>query len=109
MSIRLFHRGARLVFVVRHPLPGRARWWAPGFRRHDWGSILRHPLALLGLDPHPGDDRSISCRLGRLVWTSGSYWTTIDLHLNGGSTTKRKLVAAAILKAARYGRTRSGS
>lgn len=38
-----------------------------------------------------------------------SYWTTIELHLNGGAPATRKLVAAALLKAARYGRYRSGS
>jgi hypothetical protein len=108
MSVRLFHRGARLVFVVRHRPPGHARWWAPALRRHDWGSILLHPLVLLGLEPHLEKHQSISCRLGRVVWTSGPYWTTIDLHLSGGSSTKRKLVAAAILKAARYVRNRSG-
>jgi hypothetical protein len=109
MSVRLFHRGARLVFVARHRPPGDARWWAPSLQQHDWGSILLRPLVLLGLEPHLDDPESISCRLGRLVWTSGAYWTTIELHLNGGSTTKRKLVAAALLKAARYGRYRSGS
>jgi len=108
MSVRLFHRGARLIFVVRHRPSGRARWWAPGFRRYDWDGILLRPFVLLGLDPHPDGPGSITCSMGRLVWTSGRCWTTIELYLNGGSTTKRELVAAALLKAARYGRNASG-
>ncbi len=103
MSVRLFHRGARLVFVVRHTSAGRERWWSPGRHSHNWGMILREPLALVGLGPDL-DNRSITCRIGRVTWTQSRHWATIDVELHGGSVTKRTLVATALLKAARYGR-----
>jgi hypothetical protein len=103
MSVRLFHRGARLVFVVRRTAAGCERWWTPSGTPHDWGSILQGPLALLGLGPQL-DGRSITCRIGSVAWTQSRRWATMELHLDGGSVTKRTLVTTALLKAARYGR-----
>lgn len=103
MSVRLFHRGMRLVFVVRRATGGDARWWVPSIRPHDWGTILTRPLALLELDPRPDGPATISFRLGRMGWTASRCWSTIWLRLDRGSAPKRTLVAAALLKAARYG------
>jgi hypothetical protein len=103
MSVRLFHRGARLVFVVRRTAAGCERWWSPGRGPHKWGTILQEPLALVGLGPDL-DDRSVTCRIGRVAWTQSRHWATIDVEFHGGSVTKRALVATALLKAARYGR-----
>ena len=105
MSVRLFHRGARLVFVVRRLAPGDVRWWSPYVTPPDWGAILGHQLALLGLPSQPAaDGMSLSCRLGKIHWTSARRWSIIALRLDGGSETKRRLVAAALLRAARYAR-----
>ena len=104
MSVRLFHKGARLVLVVRRDAPGNERWWAICRPRHDWLTILSGPLALVGLEPRVAGPSSLLCRIGRVEWTETRRWATIDLHLNGGSATKRQLVATALLKAARYGR-----
>jgi hypothetical protein len=104
VSVRLFHKGARLVLVIRRAAPGSERWWALCWTRHDWRSILLDPLLLVGLDPRSDGPRSLVCRIGRLEWTEARRWATIDLRLDGGSATKRQLVAAALLKAARYGR-----
>jgi hypothetical protein len=106
MSIRLFHRGSRLVFVVRRLAPGDVRWWSPSITPADWGAILGRQLELLGLPAQPGDrGRSLSCRLGKIHWTIARRWSIIALRLDAGSETKRRLVAAALLRAARYARS----
>lgn len=106
MSVRLFHRGARLVFVVRRLAPGDVRWWSPYVNSPDWGAILGNQLALLGLPSQRGaGGMSLSCRLGEIHWTSARCWSIIALRLGGGSETKRRLVAAALLRAARYARS----
>lgn len=106
MSVRLFHRGARLVFVVRRLAAGDVRWWSPYITPPDWGAILGNHLVLLGLSPERGaDGTSLSCRLGEVHWTNARSWSIITLRLTGGSETKRRLVAAALLRAARYARS----
>jgi hypothetical protein len=104
MSVRLFHRGARFVFVVRRRAAGCERWWSPCREPHDWGTILQGPLALVGLSPQLDGPFSITCRIGRVAWTQSRHWATIDVEFDRGSVTKRRLVATALLKAARYGR-----
>jgi hypothetical protein len=105
MSVRLFHRGARVVLVVRRLAPGQVCWWSPSLTPPDWGAILAPQLALLGLPPRPGpDNTSLSCRLGDIRWTIARPWSIIWVRLEGGSDTKRRLVAAALLRAARYAR-----
>ena len=105
MSVRLFHRGARLVIVVRRVAPGHVCWWSPSFTPPDWGRILARQLALLALPSQPGPSgTSLSCRLGEIDWTVSRRWSIIWLRLEGGSEVKRRLVAAALLRAARYAR-----
>lgn len=103
MSVRLFHRGMRIVFVVRRGTDGAVRWWVPSVRPHNWAAILRRPLELLELDPRIDGSSTITFRLGRMGWTVSRCWSTIWLRLERGSGPKRTLVAAALLKAARYG------
>ena len=92
--------GTRLP-VRRREGAGRESWWSPAFNRCDWAPVLRTQLELLGLTAT--DDRtSLTCKLGRIEWTVGRYWSTILVRLDQGSETKRTLVAAALLKAARY-------
>lgn len=105
MSVRLFHRGARVVCVVRRGAAGDERWWSPSLAAADWGSIFGGQLALLGLTPQRGaDGSSLSCLLGEIRWTRARCWSSIALRFDGGSDTKRRLVAAALLTAARYTR-----
>lgn len=104
MSVRLFHRGARLVFVVRRVAPGEERWWSPHLARPDWRAVFVAALELLALPSDSPTEGSLSCRLGQIDWTTECGWSIIALRLNGGSETKRRLVAAALLKAARYSR-----
>jgi len=105
MSVRLFHRGARLVLVVQRIAAGDERWWSPHLRVPDWRAILEAQLALLGLPPHTGDAPGVvRCGSGEITWIDRRAWSTIDVRLRRGSEKKRRLVAMALLKAARYAR-----
>jgi hypothetical protein len=105
VTVRLFHRGARLVFVVRRGPTGDQRWWSPHLSPPDWRGILTRGLALLGLPAQQESGGSaLICRIGRVEWTSGRRCSMIALRFTHGSELKRRLVAAALLKAARYAR-----
>jgi hypothetical protein len=107
MSIRLFHRGARLVLVVRRRAAGVETWWSPHFTPPGWTEILGGQLQLLGLSPEPAATPGrLAVRLGEINWITASRWSIITLHLRGGSEVKRRLVTGALLKAARYARPR---
>ncbi len=102
MTVRLFHKGARIVVVVRRARAGVESWWSPHLGRRDWAPILGAGLDLLALSPAAEGDTVLTCRLGRIEWTTGRYWSTISVRLDGGSERKRTLVTNALLKAARY-------
>jgi hypothetical protein len=102
MSVRLFHKGARLVLVVRRTGAGIESWWSPHLAPGDWGPILRRPLELLSLSPLLVGGTALDCALGRIEWTARRYGSTIAVRLERGSNTKRTLVTVAVLKAARY-------
>ena len=102
MSVRLFHKGARIVLVVRRERAGVEWWWSPHVVSRDWSPIFRARLELLALSPMPEGDAALTCRLGRMEWTAAAYWSRISVRLERGSETKRTLVTAALLNAARY-------
>lgn len=102
MSVRLFHKGARIVVVVGRVSAGVESWWSPHLSACDWAPILRDRLDLLALPATAEGDTALACRLGRIEWTTGRYWSTISVRIERGSDRKRMLVAAALLKAARY-------
>lgn len=104
MSVRLFHRGARLVLVVRRRGAGDETWLSPHLTIPDWGQILGRQLALLGLPPVPDAAARLTIRLGEINWIVRSHWSIMTLRLHAGSDGKRQLVTAALLKAARYAR-----
>jgi hypothetical protein len=103
MSIRLCHKGARIVIVVRRGGAGVESWWSPHFAPRDWAPIFQDRLELLALSPLPDGDSAMACRLGRIVWTNSRCWSRITVQFERGTDVKRTLVAAALLKAARYG------
>jgi hypothetical protein len=102
MSVRLFHKGARIVLVVRRESAGIQSWWSPHIAPCDWAPILHARLELLALSPASEGNAALACSLGRIEWTAGWHWSTIAVRLERGSETKRTLVTAALLKAARY-------
>ena len=102
MSVRLFHKGARIVLVVRRRSAGVEVWWSPHVAPCDWAPIFRARLELLALSPISEGDAALACSLGRIEWTAERYWSRISVRVERGSETKRTLVTAALLKAARY-------
>jgi hypothetical protein len=102
MSVRLFHKHARLVLVRSRHGAGDETWWAPHLAPRNWTAILAPALRLLTLEPDPRGESAIRFRIGSMHWTNGRYWSTITLRFDAGSERKRALVAAALLKAARY-------
>jgi hypothetical protein len=104
VSVRLFHKNARLVFVVSRRTAGHETWWSPHFAARDWGALLQPALQLLALGPDPAAGGCVKCRLGSVDWTNERYWSTITVRFDTGSPTKRKLVCTALLRAARYRR-----
>jgi len=101
VSVRLFHKDARLVFVVSRRGPGNETWWSPHRAPRQWAAVLAPALDLLALGPHVAAG-CVTCRLGSMDWTNERYWSTITVQFDAGSPQKRKLVCAALLRAARY-------
>lgn len=107
MSVRLFHKGARLVL----PAPagdGVRVWIALHHRPVEWPAIFSGAVSLLGYAGAPEPD-GLVFKDGSVRWTRGPMWTTIRLRLPSGSPKKQALVAAGLLKAARYAQTGEGT
>ena len=102
MSVRLFHKNARIVLVTRREPDGSRAWWSPHRYPRDWREILQPAVDLLALQAEAGTGSPIRFRLGAIHWTNARYWSTITLRFEAGSARKRDLVARALLKAARY-------
>ena len=108
MSVRLFHARTRLVIRTRSGDRGFT-WRAFHRRPIDWTLVLTPALSLIGF--------SVAARAGGITfgdggsidWTRGALWTTIRLRLPPCSDRKAALLAAGLLKAARYGEGRGRS
>lgn len=100
MSVRLFHKGARLV-IRRRSSPGAHLWYAVHTRPVEWTGVFAPALGLLGFDPEPVAD-GLRFGEGSVRWTRGPAWTTIRLVLPPCSPAKAALLAGGLLKAARY-------
>jgi hypothetical protein len=112
VSVRLGHRGARLVV----PLPrrgGEVRWLALHRRPVPWDALFTPVLGLLGVrscflhgcllfSTQPCKKQDLTPEEGRISWTRGPFWTTIRVQLPPCSAKKAALIASALLKAARY-------
>jgi hypothetical protein len=87
MRVRLFSRGSRWVWRL-----GDRRWLAIHRRVPAWSEIFAETLDLMGV------------RLGEreIVWRARRWWTIVELRLSGFSPKKQRLIAAGLLKAARY-------
>lgn len=100
MSVRLFHKGARLV-IRRHSSHGAHLWYALHAAPVEWPAVFGPALRLLGFDPEPAAD-GLRFGAGSMSWTRGPAWTTIRLVLPPCSPSKATLLAGGLLKAARY-------
>ena len=109
MSVRLFHRGGRLVMRSSRASRQVSTWRALHVRPVAWEDVFRPALALLGFTVETRGwgacrDRSFTTlgETGSIRWTRGAFWTTIRVQLPVCSARKAELLAAALLKAARY-------
>lgn len=102
MSVRLFHKNARIVLVTSRNGSAEQIWWSPHLAPRNWAAVLHPALTLLVLAPEGRGETTLRFRLGSMHWTNARYWSTITLRFDAGSERKRELVAAALLKAARY-------
>jgi hypothetical protein len=100
MSVRLFHAHARMVVATR-PRQGERVWYAVHRRPVAWADLFASALALVGFRPESATD-GLQFGGGSLHWTRGLLWTTIRLRLPPCSEKKAALLAAGLLKAARY-------
>ena len=102
MSVRLFHARSRLI--VRMQAEERTfTWYAFHRRAIDWAMVLTPALALVGFGSAARTDGIVFGHGGSIDWTRGALWTTIRLRLPPCSDRKAALLAAGLLKAARYG------
>lgn len=108
MSVRLFHRGGRLVMRTGRTGNQVSTWRALHLRPIAWQDVFRPALELLGftVEAENGALRFGPSQGGSIRWTRGAFWTTIRLQLPAcsaqSSSRKADLLAAALLKAARY-------
>ena len=100
MSVRLFHKGSRLVWR-RRPIRGEEVWYALHRSSVPWLGILAPALTLVGFQPEPIAD-GVRFGGGTVRWTRGALGSTIRLTLPPCSERKAALLAAGLLKAARY-------
>jgi hypothetical protein len=100
VSIRLFHKGARIVWP-RRPAPGVQVWYVVHRQVVEWEELFAPALRLIGLQPEavPGGLRFAA---GTIHWRRGALGSTIRVALPGCSERKAALLAAGLLKAARY-------
>jgi hypothetical protein len=120
MRVRLFHRGGRLVMRAGRTGDQVSTWRALHLRPIAWQDVFPPALELLGFTVEAedgalrfagastelgtGPSTSLGAGSGSIRWTRGAFWTTIRLQLPACSARKGELLAAALLKAARYRR-----
>jgi hypothetical protein len=81
-------------------------WYALHRRPIDWPLVLTPALSLVGFSAAMRTDGITFGDGGSIDWTRGALWTTIRLRLPPCSDRKAALLAAGLLKAARYGEGR---
>jgi hypothetical protein len=112
MRVRLFHRGGRLVLRAGRTGDQVSTWRALHLRPIAWQDVFPPALELLGFRVEAvdgalrfaGPSTEFGTGSGSIRWTRGAFWTTIRLQLPACSARKGELLAAALLKAARYRR-----
>jgi hypothetical protein len=84
-------RGLRQIWIAIHP------------RERDWAVVFCNALDLL-METATLDRQRISFAegAGQIAWQRTAFWTIIHLDMSAFSEKKRHLLAAALLKSARY-------
>jgi len=108
MTVRIRIIDLRRTFVVRvysRRTDRRSRqiWLAIHPQERDWAAVFCNALDLLmetsNVDPH---GISFAEGAGQIAWRRTAFWTIIGLNMSAFSMKKRQLIAAALLKSARY-------
>src|ERR1700722_7633654 len=112
MSVRFRPIDWRRTWVIQIHSSSRDQsssyvWLAIHNRKRDWAAVFCSALNLLMETPDvPGDVQPQEVRFpegaGRITWQRTWFWIIIRLQLNSFSPKKRALIAAALLKSARY-------
>jgi hypothetical protein len=101
-GVRFSFPKGRLVFPVWQGESWQ-RWCALHRDRPDWSAIFADVLKLIAIDTTRFPDRlQLGDGAGEVAWHRRWCGTTIQVQLLRFSKPKRNLVAAALLKAARY-------
>jgi hypothetical protein len=108
MSIRIRIIDLRRTFVVSgysRDTDRRSRqiWIAIHPQERDWSAVFCNALDLL-METSKVDRQRISFAggAGQIAWQRTAFWTIIRLDMSAFSKKKRHLIAAALLKSARY-------
>ena len=108
MSIRIRIIDPRRTFIARvysrdSDLSSRHLWIAIHPRERDWAVVFCNALDLL-MEAARLDRQRISFAegAGQIAWQRTALWTIIHLDMTAFSEKKRHLLAAALLKSARY-------
>jgi hypothetical protein len=108
MSIRIRIIDPRRTFVLKvwsrdTDLRLRQIWIAIHPRERDWAVVFCSAFDLL-METAKIDRQRISFAegAGQIAWQRTSFWTIIRLDMSVFSEKKRHLLAAALLKSARY-------
>ena len=108
MSIRIRIIDRRRTFVARvysrdTDRSSRHIWFAIHPRERDWAVVFCNALDLL-METSKVDGQRISFAegAGQIAWQRTAFWTIIRLDMSAFSKNKRLLIAAALLKSARY-------
>jgi hypothetical protein len=108
MSIRIRIIDLRRTFIARVQSrdtdhSSRQIWIAIHPREHDWAAVFSNALDLL-METSQVEPQQISFAegAGHITWQRTAFWTIIRLDIRAFSEKKRHLLAAALLKSARY-------
>jgi hypothetical protein len=108
MSIRIRIIDLRRTFVLRvwsrdTDLSSRQIWIAVHPRERDWVVVFCNALDLLMVTSQANRQRiSFAEGAGQIAWQRTAFWTIIHLDVSAFSEKKRHVLAAALLKSARY-------
>jgi len=100
--VRLWFPKSPLVFQLSHN-DNRWRWCALDCSQLDWGAIFSSVFQLLAIELTEFPERlQLHDGKGEITWHGRWCCTSIHVRLLKFSERKQKLVAAALLKAARH-------
>lgn len=100
--VRLAFLGSRLVFQLP-PKRNLRRWCALHRGQRNWSAIFGGIFKLLEIEAAESSQQlQLADGAGKVTWNRCWCGTTINVELVKFSPRKQKLVAAALLKAARH-------